>query len=137
MTNNGKRSSDHPRSQQSAGTGSERGGSVSEPVKAGGLAITRVHQNDGLVLALRGELDLASAPLLERELWDAESSSPGRIVVDLSGLQFVDSTGLHVLLGAHRRARENDRQLLLRRGPRAVHRLFEITGTLDAFAFES
>jgi anti-sigma B factor antagonist len=110
---------------------------VSEPVIAGELVITREHRIDAMVLALDGELDLASAPLLERELLDAESSSPGRIVVDLGSLQFVDSTGLHVLLRARQRARENDRQLLLRRGPRAVRRVFEITGTLDAFAFEN
>lgn len=110
---------------------------MSEPVIAGELVITREHLNDVLVLALHGELDLASAPLLERELLDAESGRPGRIVVDLSGLRFVDSTGLHVLLRAHQRARENDHQLLLRRGPRAVHRVFEITGTLDIFSFEN
>jgi anti-anti-sigma factor len=109
---------------------------VSEPVIAGELVVTREHRNDALVLALHGELDLASAPLLERELLDAESSSPGRIVVDLSALEFMDSTGLHVLLRAHQRARENDHPLVLRRGPRAVHQVFEITGTLDVFIFE-
>jgi anti-sigma B factor antagonist len=87
------------------------------------------------VLALFGELDLASAPQLEYEL--AKVESPGtRIVIDLSGLEFIDSSGLHILLNANRRFAQNGDELVLRRGPRAVERLFELTQTQQRFSFE-
>jgi anti-sigma B factor antagonist len=103
---------------------------------AGELVIAREHQGNAVVLACSGELDMASAPALERELLDAESAGPARIVVDLSGVEFMDSTGLHLLLSAHKRSLERHHKLSLVRGPRPVHRVFELTGTVDAFSFE-
>jgi anti-sigma B factor antagonist len=87
------------------------------------------------VLALFGELDLASAPQLEYELAQAEATGV-RIVIDLSGLEFIDSSGLHMLLSANRRSKENGHELALRRGPRAVQRLFELTHTQEQFRFD-
>jgi anti-sigma B factor antagonist len=87
------------------------------------------------VLALIGELDLASAPQLEHEL--AKAQAPGtRIIIDLSGLEFIDSSGLHMLLSANRRFEQNGHELVLRRGPRAVQRLFELTHTQEQFRFD-
>jgi anti-sigma B factor antagonist len=87
------------------------------------------------VLALFGELDIASVPQLEYEL--AKAEAPGsRIVIDLSGLEFIDSSGLHMLLNANRRFEQTGHQLVLRRGPRAVQRLFELTQTQQRFRFE-
>jgi anti-sigma B factor antagonist len=89
-----------------------------------------------MVVALYGELDLASSPSLERELLGADSETLDRVVIDLSGLEFIDCSGLHVILRAKERFREDGRQLSLLRGPRAVQRLFELTGTLRFFCFE-
>jgi anti-sigma B factor antagonist len=100
------------------------------------LVLETEPQDGALVIALYGELDLASAPLLEQGLLDAEAARVSRLVIDLSGLEFIDSTGLHALIRAHERARETDQELLLVRGPRAVQRLFELTGAARVFSFE-
>lgn len=102
----------------------------------GQLVIESKTEPDGIVLALQGELDLTSAPIFEREVKAAESVNPGRLVLDLSGLEFMDSTGLRALLLARERAASNVHQLVLRRGPRQVQRVLELTQTLDAFEFE-
>lgn len=88
------------------------------------------------MLALRGELDLASGPALQQQLDAAEADGSGRVLVDLGGLQFMDSTGLQILLGADRRQRGKGQSLMLRRGPRAIQRLFELTQTATVFRFE-
>lgn len=101
-----------------------------------GLTIQRLSDDRGIVFALVGELDLESAPELERQLEEAASTRPGRLLIDLGGLEFMDSTGLAVMVGALRSARENGHGLALRPGPTQVQRLFELTGVLDRFAFE-
>lgn len=92
------------------------------------LSIDRQRLPDGAVeLSLVGELDLATIGRLEREL-DQVTAAEKRVVLDLRRLQFVDSTGLHALLRADRRLSEAGGQLTLVRGPRAVERLFALTG---------
>lgn len=98
--------------------------------------IEKSQEADAVVLALSGELDLASAPMLERELREAEALGPSRLVIDLGGLAFMDSTGLQALLRARERANNNRHQLSLRRAPHQVQRVFELTKTVDAFTFE-
>lgn len=106
---------------------------VSVPVP---LRIASHRDGDTTRIALDGELDLASAPELERELREAEGGAPARIVIDLSGLGFMDSTGLQALLRARERAGTGTYELALRRGPHQVQRVFELTKTVDAFSFE-
>src|SRR5690348_16947787 len=60
----------------------------------------------GTVLTVMGELDLASAPALEDELEKAMNCGTECVVVDLRALEFIDSTGLSVLVRAHQRAEE-------------------------------
>ena len=102
----------------------------------GPLRIEAYREGDVTRLALDGELDLASAPELERELREAEESGATRIVIDLGGLGFMDSTGLQALLRARKRASAAAYELVLRRGPHQVQRVFELTKTVDAFSFE-
>jgi anti-sigma B factor antagonist len=103
----------------------------------GGLVIRATREREVLVLELRGELALASAPVLEQRLHDEEAIGVGlRVVIDLSGLEFFDSAGLHVLLNAQQRLREHGTGLFLRRGPRGVQRVFELTDTASSFWFE-
>ena len=83
---------------------------------------------DGLVrIALRGELDLSTVSKVEDELKLVEAESPGVIVLDLSRLSFLDSTGLRCVVTADQRAREAGRRLVLVRGPDPVQRVFTIT----------
>jgi anti-sigma B factor antagonist len=86
-------------------------------------------RNDIALVALSGELDLATAPLLEGCLAPVEADGPVSIMVDLGDLIFIDSTGLGVLLRARGRAETNGRQLLVVGASPAARRLFELTGT--------
>ncbi|HEX4564847.1 MAG TPA: STAS domain-containing protein [Solirubrobacteraceae bacterium] len=87
-----------------------------------------VQGGDGRVIVrLGGELDLASAPVLERELESAQIDAAPSLVFDLDGLEFLDSTGLQVLLATHRHATEHGQQFAITRGSPQVQRLLDIT----------
>ena len=86
---------------------------------------TRWDGNEAVV-ALTGELDLSTAPQVERELEAAEQQQPERLVIDLRGVSFLDSTGLRVVLSADGRARKDGRRLEVIPGPPPVHRVFRI-----------
>ena len=80
-----------------------------------------------VVVRLDGELDLASAPLLESEIERPEVGAAARVVLDLRELQFVDSTGLRAIFTAHARSREREQEFAVTRGPEQVQRLLSIT----------
>jgi anti-sigma B factor antagonist len=85
------------------------------------------------IYRLRGSLDLATAPSVRAALVEAAGSGGGDIVVDLTKLEFLDSTGLGALIGAHRRALENGTSLRLAIGEGAIARLLNITGLIRVF----
>jgi len=91
---------------------------------------------DRCVVLLAGEIDLASAPVFERELRSAEAKGARQVVVDLGGVEFMDSSGIRALLEARRRAEEAGHRLVLRHCRRQIWRLFEITGITDLFSFD-
>jgi anti-sigma B factor antagonist len=88
------------------------------------------------VIAPTGELDLSGAAVLEAEL-DRLAQEPevGAVVLDLRGLEFLDSSGLRLVVIADRRAREAGRRFALVRGGEPVHRVFEITRMSDRLDF--
>jgi anti-sigma B factor antagonist len=83
------------------------------------------------IITVSGELDLASAPALEAELEQAGASDSELLVLDLRGLEFMDSTGLSVIVKAHQRLSEDGRSLCLIRGPQQVQRLLDLTGVAE------
>jgi anti-sigma B factor antagonist len=91
----------------------------------GTLTMTSARHGDTHVIALAGEFDLAQGSRLQRELARAEAGDARIVVVDLRGLGFVDTTGLHLILLAHRRLA--GRLVLVRGGPQ-IQRVFEICG---------
>lgn len=92
------------------------------------------HDGDAIVYRLRGSLDLATAPSLRAALVEAANEGKHEIIVDLAQLEFLDSTGLGALIGAHRRALENGGRvrLIVNDGP--IQRLLMITGLMRIFA---
>ena len=97
------------------------------------LRIQRCDAADGTTqLVLSGELDLTGAEFLADALEGAERGG-AVVVVDLRGLEFMDSSGLHALLLAHARMEEAGGRLVLVQGPRAVRRVFEVTNTEKRF----
>ena len=85
-------------------------------------------------LSLAGELDLSNVATLEAEIRLAETAAK-TLTVDLRGLTFIDSSGLHAIQEAHHPSRLNGRLRLLP-GPRLVQSVFRLTSTEDALPFE-
>jgi anti-sigma B factor antagonist len=88
----------------------------------GGLDAAWVH--------VAGELDIATTPQLERTLAHAQLQAR-LVVLDLRGVAFMDSSGVHAIVGASIRARQVARRLVVLRGPPNVHRIFTLTGRVD------
>jgi anti-anti-sigma factor len=109
---------------------------MSDQLLPGSLEIHRSEDGETLVLALRGELDLSSAPLLASELSNSASDGFHHILLDLSQLDFLDSRGLGALIQAQREAEANHKVFSLRPGALQVQRLFEVTGLIKHFTFE-
>lgn len=80
-----------------------------------------------LQVSLRGELDLSTVEKVEDELRRVEERADKLLVLDLSGLTFLDSTGLRLMVTADQRARKAGRRLAIVKGPETVHRVFTIT----------
>jgi anti-sigma B factor antagonist len=80
------------------------------------------------VIGVSGELDLASSPTLEQRLDEVFASDASLVILDLRELDFMDSTGLSVLIKAHQAAEEAGRRLCLVKGPPQVQRLLSLTG---------
>jgi anti-anti-sigma factor len=95
-------------------------------------------ERDGVrFVAVSGELDVATAPLLAARLEEAEAGEARLIVLDLSDVPFMDSTGLHVILSAHARSQQDGGRLRLTTPPEQVQRLFELCGAHDRLPFLS
>jgi anti-anti-sigma factor len=95
-----------------------------------------VVERDGIVyVAVDGELDLATAALLEAALAEAEATAATSVVVDLGRVPFIDSAGLEVLLRARDRSDKDGQRLRLTAGTPQVQRLFEVCGVLDELPF--
>jgi anti-anti-sigma factor len=78
-------------------------------------------------LVVSGELDLSSAEELEAQLRQLESSEPELLVLDLRELEFMDSTGLRVVIAADARARDRGARLVVVRAREEVDRVFRLT----------
>jgi anti-sigma B factor antagonist len=92
------------------------------------LEVATAARGDGQVhVELRGELDLSTVGKVQEELDRVEPEAPRILVLNLSGLTFLDSSGLRCLVRADERAKDSGRRLVLVRGPDAVQKVFEIT----------
>jgi anti-sigma B factor antagonist len=89
------------------------------------------------VIAVAGELDLATGHALEAELDDISPSDTRLVVVDLRQLEFMDSTGLSIIVRAHQRLTGEGCELGLVRGSPQVQRLLDLTGVADRIALVS
>jgi anti-sigma B factor antagonist len=94
----------------------------------------KTEENGALLFKLRGSLDLATAPTVRAALSEAAEKGNHELIVDLTQLEFLDSTGLGVLIGAHRRAAEHggSLRLIVNEGP--ISRLLNITGLIAVFS---
>lgn len=96
-----------------------------------GLRVARTRRGDDDVIHVHGELDLANAGALHGELLRIEQDGYRGLVFDLRGLQFLDSTGIHVLAEAHRRATGRGAKVSIAVADGAVRRVLQVSGMLD------
>jgi anti-sigma B factor antagonist len=90
------------------------------------FSIESLRLDDGVMLVLRGELDLSTVSAVDGEL--ARDEEAHRLIaIDLRELEFIDSTGLHMLIRADHRVREAGGRLVLVNGSPQVNRVFELT----------
>jgi anti-sigma B factor antagonist len=89
------------------------------------------------VVAVAGELDLETAPLLRQRLHDLIESGHVALTVDLAQLSFLDSTGISVLVEALKLAGRRDGRLVLRAPAPSIRRVLEITGLIELFGLSS
>jgi anti-sigma B factor antagonist len=90
-----------------------------------------------LGVAVSGEVDLSVVPELELALETAIIESEGTFVLDLCELEFIDSTGLHVLMRVRGLLGREDRALAVICPHGAVRRVFELSGFSELFALFS
>lgn len=105
-------------------------------VKLGELLMRSQRDRDMHAISLTGEMDVANAGDVERELIRVETTGAATIVVDLSDLTFLASTGIRVLIVADARSRNNGHRLSLRRPPEHVQRVLRICGIADRLPFD-
>ena len=102
----------------------------------GRLEVEHTAEGETLILVLRGELDHASVAMLQGELGLLGSGGFRRLVIDLGGLEFMDSSGIAALIDGQRAAATDRRQLTLRDPRGEVQQVLELTGVLDHFIVE-
>lgn len=94
-----------------------------------------VSERDGWsVLAVGGEVDVATAPRLRERLVAMVGAGAHRLIVDLADVEFIDSTGLGVLIGARKRVSPHDGEVRIVCNESRIVRVFEITGLDRVFA---
>jgi anti-anti-sigma factor len=96
------------------------------------LTLETKQEGQTAVIGLSGELDLAGAAALEHELALLQADA---VVVDLRGLEFMDSSGLRALVTSWQRAKEAGRRFALIPGAAQVMRVFDITRMRERLEF--
>ena len=91
------------------------------------LSVSTDEKNNATVVHVDGDLDVYTAPRLKEALEEAVTES-GRLVLDLSGVQFIDSTALGVLAGALQLSQSKDGDFRLVTGDPFLLKIFRITG---------
>jgi anti-sigma B factor antagonist len=100
-----------------------------------GLDVEEIAQGGDYTLALSGELELGSANTLQAAVARVCAGDLKSLTIDLSKLMFIDSTGLAAIILANKICERDGHGFWLIPGPRAVQRLFEITGLIDVLPF--
>ena len=100
-------------------------------------AFVRADDADGTpVLVARGEIDVYTSPDFRRDLQALMALDVPRVVVDFAAVEFIDSSGLGVLVGALKRMRERNGSIALRAMNPSTKKVFDITGLTDLFSIE-
>jgi anti-anti-sigma factor len=102
---------------------------------AGGMLLEVTHQGTTSTIQLVGECDLAQQEKLWATIREVFAARPEHVVLDLSRLSFIDSTGIRVVLDLDTRARQEDVRLVICPGSPQVQRVFELCGLTARLPF--
>ncbi|HWX95920.1 MAG TPA: STAS domain-containing protein [Solirubrobacteraceae bacterium] len=105
--------------------------------QSAGFGIVDVDSPTSHTLILTGELDTRAVPALEAAIARYCSDGPRGLTLDLSQLEFIDSSGLWTILSAMRWCERQGRSFSLLPGPEPVQQVFEVTGLIDVLPFRS
>ena len=97
------------------------------------LSVTSRQEGDRTVISVTGEIDVYTAPSLRERLNELVASGHYDLVVDMEGVEFLDSTGLGVLVGGLKRVRSHDGSLRLVCAQEKILKVFRITGLTKVF----
>jgi anti-sigma B factor antagonist len=97
------------------------------------LGLAAREQDDWTVLAVSGEIDIATAPSLREKLHSLLADGSPKLIIDLDEVTFLDSTALGVLVGVLKRARTEGGELRIVCNQPRVRKVFEITRLDSAF----
>jgi anti-sigma B factor antagonist len=98
------------------------------------LNVSSRYHDDHTIVTICGEIDLYTAPRLHSELAAVlVDGMPARVVIDMSGVDFCDSTGMNVLLSCLRRVRERGGELEIASPKPAVRKILQVTGLDSVF----
>ena len=97
------------------------------------LEVDTTEQGGRSVVSLRGEIDVYTAPRLRQALIDLVEQGSKDILVDMSRVDFLDSTGLGVLVGGLKRVKANDGSLEIVATSDRILKIFDITGLSKVF----
>jgi anti-sigma B factor antagonist len=106
-----------------------------ESENPGGLEILVREQGTTMRIEMAGEWDLAGRDAARAAIARALAGGPECVLLDLSRLEFIDSSGLHVTIELAERAAAANVRLVILPGPQAVQRVFELTGLLERLPF--
>jgi anti-sigma B factor antagonist len=96
------------------------------------LNVVRKEDDRGwTILAVDGEIDIATAPVLDEAIEQAVSDGCEKIAIDLTSVSFMDSTGLRTLIVAHRSLEGTEGRLVVIPGSGPIRRLLEVAGVVD------
>ena len=101
------------------------------------LSLSTRQEGDKTVVVVGGEIDVYTAPKLREQLIDLVSNGSYQLVVDMENVDFLDSTGLGVLVGGLKRVRAHDGSLQLVCTQERILKIFRITGLTKVFPIHS
>ncbi|WP_245672953.1 STAS domain-containing protein [Aldersonia kunmingensis] len=121
-------------------TGNDAAGIPDPGIGANGFEVAVVWHDNVVVLGVSGTLDMVTAPQLTESIQNSLKNEPAAVIVDLTGVEFLASAGMTVLIAAHEQIGESAQFTVVADGPavgRPMHlvgvdKLLAIHTTLDA-----
>jgi len=101
------------------------------------ITVTRASENLAEVVTVAGEIDIATYRRLRAALIEAVDDGPGTVVVDMAGVEWIDSTGLGSLVGALKRARDKGGTVQVAGAPDRIAKHFRVTGLSKLFGMHA